>query len=376
MNVSPTVLVTGATGRTGSVAVTELLAKGFTVRAFVHRSDARSERLRSAGADVVVGDMFDFADLERAMTGVQRAYHCPPFAGNLLHSTMLFALAAEQARLEVVVLMSGWNPHPAHPSMLSREHWMANNLYRWMPSVDVIHLNPGMFAFTYMLGLPAIVHFGKLMLPFGDGLNAPPSNEDIGRVAAGLVAEPDGRIGRCFRPTGPELISPSDAAEVMSRVLDRNVDYQNTSVKMFAKAALALGAPVFEVTSVRHYAAELAGGTFAIGAPTNDVEEVSGRPPDDFETITRRYFADPDLIVPGLRAGSKLGALALLAKIATTRPPNFDEWEIEHGSRRLANPQLAHDHPDWVNAATQEQLLLLPPDVHIVSTNQQMRSTQ
>ena len=66
---------------------------------------------------------------------------------------------------------------------MQREHWMSNNLYR-RQSFDVIHINPGMFAFPYLLGLPAVVHFGQLMLPFGDGLNAPPSNEDIGAVAA------------------------------------------------------------------------------------------------------------------------------------------------------------------------------------------------
>ena len=78
--------------------------------------------------------------------------------------------------------MSQWNPHPTHPSIITREHWIANQIYRWMPSVDVIHVNPGLFAFAYLFGLPAIVHFGQMMAPFGDGLNAPPSNEDIARV--------------------------------------------------------------------------------------------------------------------------------------------------------------------------------------------------
>jgi NAD(P)H dehydrogenase (quinone) len=121
---------------------------------------------------------------------------------------MLFATAAEQAKLEVVALMSGWNPHPTHPSALTREHWIANQIYRWMPSVDVIHVNPGLFAFTYFLGLRAIVHFGMFMAPFGEGKNAPPSNEDIGRVAAAVLARPEGRIGKCYRPTGPQLITP------------------------------------------------------------------------------------------------------------------------------------------------------------------------
>lgn len=104
MNSEPRILVTSAAGRTGSVAVLELLRKGFPVRAFVRRNDARSETLRTAGAEIFVGDLFDLSDLRRALIDVQRAYHCPPFGPNLLHGMMLFALAAEEAKLEVVAL--------------------------------------------------------------------------------------------------------------------------------------------------------------------------------------------------------------------------------------------------------------------------------
>ena len=170
----PRILVTAAAGRTAAPAVLELLDRGFPVRAFVRRRDARSKVLEKAGAEIFAGNLFDLRDLRRALVGVQRAYYCPPFAPNLLHGSMLFAIAAEEARLEAVALMSQWNPHPTHPSALSREHWMANNIYRWMPSVDVIHVNPGLFAFTYLMPLPVIVHLGLLPGPFGDGLNAPP----------------------------------------------------------------------------------------------------------------------------------------------------------------------------------------------------------
>jgi uncharacterized protein YbjT (DUF2867 family) len=46
----PKILVTGATGKTGSATALQLLEKGYPVRAFVHRLDSRSERLQKAGA--------------------------------------------------------------------------------------------------------------------------------------------------------------------------------------------------------------------------------------------------------------------------------------------------------------------------------------
>ena len=68
----------------------------------------RSERLNAAGAEIFAGNLYDMRDLRAALRDVQRAYYCPPFAPNLLHGAMLFALAAEEARLEVVARSGSW----------------------------------------------------------------------------------------------------------------------------------------------------------------------------------------------------------------------------------------------------------------------------
>ncbi len=355
----PRILVTSAAGHTGSVAVTQLLEDGFPVRAFVRRQDPRSERLKKAGAEIFVGDLFDMRDLRKALVDVQRAYHVPPFAPSLLHGSMLFALAAEEAKLEVVALMSGWNPHPVHPSIVTREHWLANNIYPWMPTVDLIHVNPGLFAFMYFFGLPAVIHFGMLMLPFGDGLNAPPSNEDIGSVAAGVLAEPARHIGKSYRPTGPRLISCHDMAATFGRILGRKVRYRDVPTRMFLKAAKALGISTFEMAQVRHYAEEVRGGTYAVGAPTDHVEQVTGRPAEEFEVTARRYLQHPELVIPGFTARSKLGASWLLLKTMLTRVPDLGQWESERGYPLLKEPVLAHDSEEWRISAEQKRLVLL-----------------
>ncbi len=363
----PRILVTSAAGHTGSVVVTQLLEKGFPVRAFVRRHDARSERLRKAGAEIFVGDLNDMRDLRKALVDVQRAYYCLPFAPNLLHGSMLFAQAAEEARLEVVALLTAWNPHPTHPSIHQREHWLANNIYQWMPTVDVVYINPGMFAFTYFFGLPAVAHFGRLMLPFGEGLNAPPSNEDIAFVAAGVLEHPTAHIGKNYRPTGPKLISGHEVADVFGRVLDRKVIYQDVPIWMFAKAAKALGLSNFEIAQFRHYAEELRGGTYAIGAPTDHVEQVTGHPPEDFETTARRYIQYPELVFPGFKIGNKVGALWLMTKTMLTKVPDLDKWESERGYPLLIDSVLAHDSEEWMVTAKQKRLALLEPN-HAVRT--------
>jgi len=358
----PRILVTSAAGHTGSVAVTQFLENGFPVRAFVRRHDARSERLRKAGAEIFVGDLYDIRDLRKALVDVQRAYFCLPFAPNLLHGSMLFAMAAEEARLEVVALLTAWNPHPTHPSIHQREHWISNNIYRWMPTVDVVYVNPGMFAFPYFFGLPAVAHFGRLMLPFGEGLNAPPSNEDIASVAAAVLERPDTHISKNYRPTGPKLISGNDVADVFGSVLGRKVRYQDVPTWMFTKAAKALGFSNFEIAQFRHYAEEIRGGTYAVGAPTDHVEQVLGRPAEDFEITARRYIQRPELVFPGFKIGSKLDAAWLMMKTMLTPAPDLDRWESERGYPLLAEPALAHESEEWLVTAKQKSIALLEPD--------------
>src|SRR5262249_11092056 len=72
--IKPRIIVTGATGKTGSVVVRELLKGGYPVRAMVHREDARSARLHAYGAELAVADMSDVERVADALKNVQRAY--------------------------------------------------------------------------------------------------------------------------------------------------------------------------------------------------------------------------------------------------------------------------------------------------------------
>ena len=300
------ILVTSAAGRTGSHTVELLLGMGFSVRAMIRQKDQRSVRLARLGAETFIGDQWNFNDLRQAMKGVQRAYHCAPFAANLLENLSLFALAAEQEKLEVVALMSAWNGTSQHPSIHSRSHWIANQLYRLLPNVDVIFINPGLFAFTYFLSLPFVVNFGQFMAPLGEGLNAPPSNEDIARVVAHALSNPAPHVGKCYRPTGPELIAPDMVASIFSEVLGRNVSYRDIPFKLFSKAALAQGFPLFDISQMAYFTEELRRGAFAVGGPTDHVLKVTGTPSEPFSETAKRYFSQPQLVHPSLSGGSKL----------------------------------------------------------------------
>jgi NAD(P)H dehydrogenase (quinone) len=84
--------------------------------------------------------------MRAALSGVQRAYYCPPFARDALAMAMTFAAAAQEHQLEMVTVMSQWLADSTNPSKATRETWLADKLFACMPEVPTVTVNPGWFA--------------------------------------------------------------------------------------------------------------------------------------------------------------------------------------------------------------------------------------
>jgi uncharacterized protein YbjT (DUF2867 family) len=184
----PRIVVTGATGKTGSVVVTELLKAGYPVRAMVHREDGRSARLKAQGAEIAVADMSDVERVADALKDVQRAYYCPPYDPYMIQGAVAVAVAAAEARLEHIVGLTQWLASPSHPSLLTRQSWLVDRLLSMTSGVAHTIVNPGFFADTYLTTIGLAAHLGIFPWMYGNSRNAPPSNEDIASRRRG----PDG----------------------------------------------------------------------------------------------------------------------------------------------------------------------------------------
>src|SRR6202166_3834401 len=149
---SQPILVTGAAGgqqgSTGRVIATLLLKQGLPVRAFVHKLDARSDELRQQGAEIIAGDLLNPASVQAAMKEVKRAYFTYPVADGLLEAVTIFAVAARDARLELVVnnsQLQGTPGDPAFrdprraPSFRNLQHRLADRMFDWA-QVGAVHL--------------------------------------------------------------------------------------------------------------------------------------------------------------------------------------------------------------------------------------------
>ncbi len=291
----PRILVTGATGNVGTPLVRELLSKGFPVRAVVRSKDSRTAHLEKLGAELVVADLYDADQLTDAARGTQRAFYLPPFRPHMLQSAVAFAVAARAAKLEHVVQLSQWTSHRLHKAHMTRQTWLADQLFAMIPGVAHTVLNPGMFAHNFLrvIDFAALLAIYPVLAPKGKA--APVSNEDIARVAAVLLAEGPGlHAGKTYRPTGPALLDSREMAAIVATAVGHGVVRVNMPIWMLGKVARQQGVDPFEISSIRFYMQDMAEGTFEFeGGVTNVVEELTGTPAESFETTARRYAALP-----------------------------------------------------------------------------------
>ena len=332
----PKILVTGACGKTGGQVAAQLLAAGFPVRAFVRREDGRSARLKAAGAEIAVGDLTDPQALLDAMCGVQRSYFLPPFDPYMIQSAAAFAVAARQAQLESVVALSQWLANPEHPALATRQHWLADRLFAMLPDTALTIVNPGFFAdMPYMSLIKYAAQMGVLPIPArGASKNAPPSVDDIARVAVGALIDPARHAGKTYRPTGPDMLSLQDMATIMGKVLGRTVRHVRVPLWMFYKAARMDGFDHFLLSQVGAYLQDHGRGAFELGGPTTHVLEVTGRQPESFEAITRRYASQPQ--------AQRTAANFLKAFAGFMSVPIRPGFNADRFARKLWLPQPEH----------------------------------
>ena len=286
------ILVTAATGETGRYTVQRLVEKGHAVRALVHREDERSEALRSAGAEIVVGDLLEHDDAIRATAGTTAAYFCYPIRPGLIQATAYFADAAKRAGLEAVVNLSQISARENSKSHAARDHWIAERVFDWS-GVPVVHLRPTFFAqwLLYPRSRATIVEEGIIDLPYGEGRHAPIAAEDQARLIAAILAEPAAHLGKTYPLHGPIEQDQAGIAAAVSEVLGRKISYRPLTIPQYRERLEKAGLPEIMVQHFCAVALDYQNGIFS--GEDKIIAEVTGQPPmtvQEFVTLHRNAF--------------------------------------------------------------------------------------
>jgi uncharacterized protein YbjT (DUF2867 family) len=285
----PTILVTGATGTTGSTAIKRLLELKAQVRALVHKKDARSEQLSTQGVEVVQGDLSDFEAVNEALRGITAAYFVYPIqVPGILEGTAFFAQAAIEQGVSAIVNMSQVSARRTAISHASRDHWIAERMLD-RAGIPVTHLRPTLFAEWLKYFSPIIKEKSILPLAFSDVRYAPVAGEDLGRVIAAILNDPAKHSGKSYPLYGPKELSQYEIADVLTRVLERKITYVPLDIDAFQKLLRERGYTTHFQQHVGGIAEECLNGVFS---GTNDlVEKLTGQKPLEMTEYIRKNKA-------------------------------------------------------------------------------------
>jgi NAD(P)H dehydrogenase (quinone) len=228
------ILVTGAAGRLGAVGRTVtglLLDRELSVRAMVRREDDRAAALRAAGAEVVVGDLLEPADVFRALSGTRRVYFGMSVSAEYLEATMIMAAVAREVAVDALVNMSQMTVSQMSiqnttPSPQQRQHWLSEQALAWS-GLPVVTIRPTVFLEGFFLPLTglSVRNRGRIELPFGQGKTNPVAAADVARLVAAVLADPGPHVGRIYELTGPRSQDMDGVAQEYSDALNREVTY-------------------------------------------------------------------------------------------------------------------------------------------------------
>lgn len=221
-------VVTGATGNTGSVVATTLLAKGQLVRVIGRSADRLMSQV-TKGAEAFVGDVADASAMTKAFTGAKAAYVMfPPdmtsqdYRAYQDRVTEAIATAIEKARVEYVVSLSSLGADKSDQTgPVVGLHHLEQRLNR-IAGLNVLHLRAGYFMENTLAQIGIIHASGITTGPLRPDLKLPMiAARDIGIFAADALSRLDFRGWQTRELLGQRDLSMSEAAAIIGEAIGK-----------------------------------------------------------------------------------------------------------------------------------------------------------
>lgn len=268
------ILVLGATGHVGKPLVEQLVAAGESVRA------ASRNATPMDGAEAVRFDLADRSTYDEAFRGVDRAFVLVPggYLNVLELLTPVLELAAQRKIKVVLQTVIGVDADDSIP-------YRQAELLLERSGTPFVILRPNWFMDNFHTSwLPGIQH-GVIAVPAADGKSSFIDTRDIAASAAAALTT-NRFDGRAFNLTGPEALGYADAAQILSKVSGRTIEYTPVDDATFIATLTGAGVP-------HDYAAFLASIFYPVregwtAQVTDDVKTLTGRDPKSLQ----EYAAD------------------------------------------------------------------------------------
>jgi NAD(P)H dehydrogenase (quinone) len=322
----PRILITLATGKTGYASTMQLLKEGYSVSIFVRSKSEKALALERLGAKIALGNFDNKQQLQKALEGIQNVYYCYPYKSGMAKDIALFIEVAKEANINAVVFMGQRIAEFADTgSALTTAVRKSYDLLK-SSGLNVVYFAPGYFADNAFVMTEYVLQLGLMPNPFGKGKNPWISIDDMSRCIVSLMKNPEPYFGQKLFPTGNKSITPKEMAAIFTKVRGKKVTMTNIPDWLFFKAGLMSGKEFgfdkFAIVQATYYNKQMQMNRFDM-APTDVVKQLTGREPEDFETITRQYFDNSKFKLTTFK--SRLLTFTRFNKIPFTRLPTIKE---------------------------------------------------
>ena len=221
------ILITGASGAMGRKVTAKLLEKLPPAELIlVTRNPDSLAELAGRGARVRHGDFDKPESLPAAFTGAERMLLISTLdvGENRRRQHRAAIEAAARAGVRHVAYTSSVGIHPHSPAFVIADHLYTEDQLR-ASGMAWTFLRDAQYAevLTTMIA-PVALATGRWTSSAGEGCMAFVSKEDCVAAAAGVLTAP-GHEGATYEITGPQLLSFRDAADLLSELVGRKIEY-------------------------------------------------------------------------------------------------------------------------------------------------------
>jgi uncharacterized protein YbjT (DUF2867 family) len=249
------ILVTGASGLSGSAIMREFSRQNLPVLALVRNRNNAAHLRDLPSVEMVEADMQKSAVLAEVLSGVHRVLLVSSADAQMRDTQCSFIDACKRAGVERVVKFSGgelgFNPMKFRFARMHEEieDYLENSGIGWT------HLRPSQFMQVYLREAPTLIAEGMLRLPLGDISLAPVDIEDIAKVAVAVMTGSD-IASKSFVMTGPEALSAADIANHISQATARPVKYVAITPEQRRERLLSAGVSSYFADALYEQAVE------------------------------------------------------------------------------------------------------------------------
>ena len=272
-----TIGVTGATGALGGRTARLLAASGHPLRLLVRDAGRAPELPGASVATVTYGD----ATAVEALRGIETLFMVSAAeAEERLAQHRAFVDAAADAGVRSIVYTSFIGASATSGFTLGRDHGATEDAIR-QSGVSPTFLRDNFYAEVW----PDFAdEQGVIRGPAGEGRAAVVSRRDVADVAALVLTEraetPERHAGATYDLTGPEALTLSEIAEVLTAVTGRPHRFEDETVEQARASRASFGAPEWQLQAwISTYTAIRDGEFQAVSA---DVPRLLGRPATTF----------------------------------------------------------------------------------------------